>query len=240
MIAGNGEDAPWAVPRPAPQQYPPRPGASHIAQASGIPYFAFSYSLMALVLQFGVSITTAAFGPTWLAVTFFFLLAVWMLYVAGRFSYDYVMERVVGWVSVVGLVDVYFAFLVAFAGVWHAVYLLDATQFTGVPAGANQYRLFVSFLFSSGGLISTVGFGSLTPVGLFAELWGIVGFMTGVWFLTVLFIVRARLNLALAPQMPQVNPTLIQLEGTGQWAHADDFAWLQENHQTADHHHHSQ
>ena len=160
-------------------------------------YFPMAYTLAVSALIFGVALLVAEVASTTAGAILFFVIELLPLYAVVQFTLDYVQERAVGWQSVIAFFDIFVATGLSFAGVWQGIYLLDPSQFLIGATGLGQYRLFVAFLFGSFGLLGTVGFAVVIPSGIFSELWGIIGVLKSVWWLTMLFGggIKARLEL---------------------------------------------
>lgn len=150
-------------------------------------YYPMAYTLVSAVLIFGVILVVAQTASVTVAAALYFALELWLMYLLGTYTWDYVHGRIVGWTGVVVYFDMLIALIMGFAGVWQGIYFLDNTQFIGVIATTSQYRSYVQFLLASAGWLSTAGFATMIPRGLFSELWGVIGTLLSIWFLVMLF-----------------------------------------------------
>ena len=155
----------------------------------GFHYFPMAYTLFTAAMIFGVILVIAeTTGATGVPAGLYFALEIWIGYTWVTLLLDYVNETVVGWLSVWAFFDVFVSMTLGFAGVWHAIFLLDNTQFA-LPFGAipsSAFRQYIGFQFAAFGLLATVGFGSYIPRGTFAELWASLGVMQSIWWLAML------------------------------------------------------
>lgn len=157
-----------------------------------IGYFPFLYTIVSLVVIFGIGLLIlqlAGETTTWaiaVVLVVFIILGIWVYSHEIKFTLAYVRREVVGISALYQFFDVVFAAFLVAAAIWFIIYILDNSQFLRVPDG-SPYRKFVTFWYASVSISATTGFSITVPVGIFAELWGIVMAINVVWLFFAVF-----------------------------------------------------
>lgn len=163
-------------------------------------YFPLAYSLITAA---AVSCILLVAGDSTASAILLFAVEIWVIYLTVVYTLDYVYERASGWISIIAFFDIFVAQGIGFAGVWFGIYILDPSQFWdagdvfGGGGGVSVWRGYLVMLFSAYGLLTSVGYATVIPRGVFSELWAIFGYLQSVWWLAILLSgnIRQRLRL---------------------------------------------
>jgi len=153
-------------------------------------YFPFVYTLITTIVIFGGSLMVLHLmgeSSSWariISTVLFILATIWIYWVEIIFGVDYIAGREKGVDSLFEFADIFICVTLVTSGIWYTIYIYDETQFIDVPVG-GPYRQFVTFWYCSVLSFGTVGFTKMIPVGVVAELWGILTIFNVIWWILV-------------------------------------------------------
>jgi len=186
-------------------QYDCFPGRQKQSYFTTVP---FLYTIVTVVVIFAgglLMLQLAGQDSTWAIYTsfgFFIATAIWVFNHEIKFTLAYVRKEVVGSQALYQFCDVALSVFLISAAIWFSIYNIDNAQFLRVPEG-SPYRQFIAFWYASVLISATVGFSITVPVGLFAELWGIIISLNVIWLFIVVVSNAASERLYMRPHTPE-------------------------------------